>query len=224
MIRPAILSLSVLLLLSGCASLGDVGRAVLRLTSPASLAPDSRLAEAIRRPDQCQAILRAEGVAFTPARDQTDGAFCLVTNAVLMGDTPVRMSPARTMMNCPLAASFLLWSRYSVEPAAREILGAGLAQVDHYGVYACRRVNSQAQGRPSAHARAEALDVAAFRLTNGRRVNVEADWARDAPQARFLRRVRDDACRVFGTVLSPDYNAAHANHLHLEAGGRGPCS
>ena len=24
------------------------------------------------------------------------------------------------------------------------------------------------------------------------------------------------ACRRFGTVLSPDYNAAHHDHLHLE--------
>jgi hypothetical protein len=43
--------------------------------------------------------------------------------------------------------------------------------------------------------------------------------AAQAPEAeaRFLRRIRDDACRIFGTVLSPDYNAVHADHLHLEA-------
>ena len=43
------------------------------------------------------------------------------------------------------------------------------------------------------------------------------DWSGDAPEARFLRRIRDDACRIFGTVLSPDYNAVHFDHLHLEA-------
>jgi hypothetical protein len=26
-----------------------------------------------------------------------------------------------------------------------------------------------------------------------------------------------DACRIFGTVLGPDYNAVHRDHLHLEA-------
>ena len=36
-------------------------------------------------------------------------------------------------------------------------------------------------------------------------------------EARFLRRIRDDACRIFGTTLSPDYNAVHYDHLHLEA-------
>ena len=35
---------------------------------------------------------------------------------------------------------------------------------------------------------------------------------------------RDDACRIFGTTLSPDYNAVHHDHLHLEAGRPGLCS
>ena len=33
---------------------------------------------------------------------------------------------------------------------------------------------------------------------------------------------RDGACRVFSTVLSPDYNAAHRDHLHLDTANRGP--
>lgn len=212
-----------LAMLAACAPLQELGRA-LRLTAPISLAPDSRLARAARDPAQCQALLREEGVQFTPARDTAEGDFCLVQNSVLLGERPIRTMPARTMMTCPLAASFLLWSRYSVEPAAREILGTELRQVDHFGVYACRRVYGQTEGRPSAHARAEAIDVAGFRFADGRRVTVLSEWRGAGREAEFLRRVREDACRVFGSVLSPDYNAAHANHLHLEVGGRGPCS
>jgi hypothetical protein len=33
--------------------------------------------------------------------------------------------------------------------------------------------------------------------------------------------VRDGACRLFATTLSPDYNAAHADHLHLDQANRG---
>ena len=33
--------------------------------------------------------------------------------------------------------------------------------------------------------------------------------------------VRDGACRLFSTVLSPGYNAAHADHLHLDQAERG---
>nr|MBA3526869.1 extensin family protein [Sphingomonas sp.] len=39
--------------------------------------------------------------------------------------------------------------------------------------------------------------------------------------AAFLREVRDGACRLFPTVLSPDYNAAHRDHLHLDVANRG---
>ena len=43
-------------------------------------------------------------------------------------------------------------------------------------------------------------------------------------EGRFLRRIRDEACDVFGTVLSPEYNEAHRDHLHLD-GSRTPlCS
>ncbi len=41
-------------------------------------------------------------------------------------------------------------------------------------------------------------------------------------QALFaLREVRDGACDLFATVLSPDYNAAHRDHLHLDQAERG---
>ncbi|HST92644.1 MAG TPA: extensin family protein, partial [Brevundimonas sp.] len=57
-------------------------------------------------------------------------------------------------------------------------------------------------------------------LADGRKVSVLADWDGDGPAgpegSTFLKRIRDGACRAFGTTLSPDYNAAHANHLHLD--------
>jgi len=47
------------------------------------------------------------------------------------------------------------------------------------------------------------------------------DWKGSQPNAAFLRDVRDGACRLFSTTLSPDYNAAHADHLHLDQAMRG---
>jgi len=49
------------------------------------------------------------------------------------------------------------------------------------------------------------------------RIRIETD------EGRFVRAVRDGACRVFGVVLSPDYNAAHADHLHLNPAGYSLC-
>jgi hypothetical protein len=34
--------------------------------------------------------------------------------------------------------------------------------------------------------------------------------------AEFVRKVHDDACSVFGTVLGPEANDAHKNHFHLD--------
>ena len=80
-------------------------------------------------------------------------------------------------------------------------------------------------GRPnglwSEHARANAVDIAGFRLEDGRRISVAADWNDRGDKGRFLRDVRDGACRLFSTVLSPDYNRAHRDHLHLDEAGRG---
>jgi hypothetical protein len=89
------------------------------------------------------------------------------------------------------------------------------------GSYNCRNVAGTA--RKSAHATANAIDVSGFLLADGRRVTVLRDWRDADPQTRaFLRTVRDSACKRFGTVLSPDYNAAHRDHLHLEVGPTRP--
>ena len=50
------------------------------------------------------------------------------------------------------------------------------------------------------------------------------DWSSPEPAVqRFLATVHASACKRFGTVLSPAYNAAHANHLHLEDDRAGLC-
>jgi hypothetical protein len=113
-----------------------------------------------------------------------------------------------------------LWRRESAAPAAREILGSDLARIEHLGAFSCRRMYGGADGPWSEHATANAIDIAAFVLADGRRISVLADWEESGPEAAFLRTVRDGACSSFATVLSPDYNAAHADHFHLDQDGR----
>lgn len=171
-------------------------------------------------PARCEAELEAARVNFVPTPDGYDSDVCYVRQGGVLGPdmgTRARMSPAEPTLTCRLAVALSVWRRQSVEPAAREILGAEVAQIDHMGVYACRSVNSRPGARPSAHARAAAIDFSGVRLTDGRRITVSGDWNGSGAEARFLRRIRDDACQVFGTTLSPDYNAQHHDHLHLEA-------
>jgi hypothetical protein len=36
------------------------------------------------------------------------------------------------------------------------------------------------------------------------------------PTSSFVRKVHDDACKTFGTILGPDADAAHKTHFHLD--------
>ncbi len=178
---------------------------------------------AISRPSaretaQCLGDLRTLGVSFQLLPDRDFGAGCGLVGTVRLTDIGVPVT-GLTAVRCGEGRAFASWIRNAVAPAAYQLLGSELARVDTFGSYACRNVIGSARGgeRRSGHAQANAIDVAAFRLTDGRRVSVLADWRSADPATRaFWEAVHRSACRRFGTVLSPDYNAAHANHLHLE--------
>ncbi|PZO36377.1 MAG: extensin [Alphaproteobacteria bacterium] len=181
----------------------------------------TRIARAGSGLDVCMATLEAARVRFTPVPDRVNSETCGLTAAGVLGPdmgTVARMAPADATLTCETALAVSVWRRQSVEPAAREILGSDVVQIDHYGTYACRSVSNRPGARPSAHSRAAAIDIAGFRLRDGRRITVANDWSGSGPEAVFLRRIRDDACTIFGTALSPDYDAAHQDHLHLEPG------
>jgi len=191
--------------------------------------PGSRPAEperpSARETARCHADLRAEGVDFRPLPDRTFAPGCGVYGAVQLTDIGVPVTGI-TAMRCGQARAFAAWVRNAVAPAAYQMLGSELARVQGMGTYACRNVvgSPRNAGRRSGHAVANAADVGGFVLKDGRRVTVLGDWNGADPQrAEFLRVVRRSACRRFGTVLSPDYNAAHRDHLHLEDDRAGFC-
>jgi hypothetical protein len=123
---------------------------------------------------------------------------------------------------CALVAA-LYWYEQRLTVLAREHLGKMITRIEHYGTYACRNIYNRSESRRSAHAAARAIDIAGFRLDDGSSVSILRDWGKDTARGRFLTDARDEACRFFGIVLSPDYNTAHANHFHLELGGFGLC-
>ena len=93
--------------------------------------------------------------------------------------------------------------------------------MEHVGTYACRPIAGRSA--LSQHARARAIDVTAVSLSDGLRGSVERNWKSDGPPGRLIRAARARACGVFAGVLSPDYNAAHRTHLHLDAGPYALC-
>lgn len=179
----------------------------------------------------CIQTLRDAGVEVRRAEDIDGGGFCQVRNAVVItGGAITPLKPGGLTMQCPLAVRYVIWDRQVLQPTARSVYGSAPASVNNFGTYSCRRIygSTDQADRPSEHARANALDVASVTLEDGRTVSVEADWGATGPNGSdgsvFLRALRNGACRVFSTVLTPDYNEAHRDHLHLDGAPRGLCA
>ncbi|MCT2559177.1 extensin family protein [Tsuneonella sp. YG55] len=202
--------------LAACGNLVPDGRAPVRPQAQAAppavaISPQARL---------CLGELGATGANFTPLPDRYYGAGCATVGTVsltgLQGDAARFLLTNLGPVSCPLADALAGWARFGVDRAAREVLGSPLARIETMGSYNCRTIAGSA--RLSAHATAEAIDVAAFVLADGRRISVLGSWSGGTEQEqRFLRVVHASACKRFGTILGPAYNAAHRDHFHLEA-------
>lgn len=138
-------------------------------------------------------------------------------------DTPVLLaSPVRTVdyrlagerhaehlvVACRLA---LVLERFS--DMLRE---AGVVEVEHAGTYVCRSVAGTRT--LSGHGHALAIDVTGFERARAAPVSVARDWNRPGEERRFLRNLVRDLRKagIFDVVLTPAYDQAHADHLHLE--------
>jgi hypothetical protein len=191
--------------------------APLDLRDPVGMATGAKLAGLRNDVDECRAVLERSQVAYTALEPAGDAA-CLRTDRTRLGDVPI--TPDTPPVTCPMAAGLQYWLATSVEPAAQELLGSSLARIEHLGAYSCRRIYGNPTSAWSEHATANAIDIAAFVLEDGTRISLIGDWNGDDEKALFLRRVRDGACGIFANVLSPDYNAAHADHFHLDQAQR----
>ena len=171
---------------------------------------------------QCAFDLKRAGIRFTPLPNQDHGGGCSSIDSVKLLDigTPVTNLGA---MTCPLAKSFAAWAQYAVKPAARQYFGQEVVKIETFGTYSCRNIYGGRSGRLSQHAYSNAIDVSGFVLADGRRIMLDGGWKGDKPSQDFLRALHKSACRRFGTVLSPDYNAAHYNHFHMDMSGNGYC-
>jgi len=179
---------------------------------------------------QCLGDLGRARVSYAVLPDQRFAGGCSQIGSVAISSIDLsattRGGQALTLTNlgpvtCPLARNFAGWVQYGAARAAEQMLGSPLVRIETFGSYSCRAIAGT--GRLSEHGRANAIDVAAFVLADGRRVSVKQGWRGSANERIFLRTVHDSACKRFGTVLSPDYNAAHADHLHFDMSGQGYC-
>ncbi len=160
---------------------------------------------------------------YTRLDKTSDNPECGIADGLTL-DQSLTMYVGTVTTSCRLTATLYMWERHVVLPAAEELLGQGVQKIETMGAYQCRRVNNAPTGRWSEHAHGEAIDIGGFVLDDGTRITVEDDFRSATAKGAFLRRVRDKACSLFSTTLSPDYNALHDNHLHLETGLYTICS
>jgi hypothetical protein len=155
------------------------------------------------------------GAKADPAPDITEGA-CGATGLVHLEGVShsVLLSPPATLI-CPMAAAIARWSNETIMVTAQQTLGEMPNKMLVGTSYACRSENSQANGKLSEHAFANALDVMGFAFAKHPPVMFGTALAKSA-EAQFQVSVRQKACDYFTTVLGPGSDAAHANHLHVD--------
>jgi hypothetical protein len=197
------------LLIAGVFALAACGG---RETLQSSRSGDNMTSQSAR---QCLAGLKSKSVRFAGLPNKSFDGGCRMIDTIKLMDfgTPTTNLGA---MTCPLASSFTDWARYGVAPAAKHYLGSEVVKIETMGTFNCRAVNGSRSGKLSEHAFANAVDVSAFVLRDGRRISVLNGWRGSSEEQAFLRRLHQSACKRFGTVLGPEYNAAHANHFHFD--------
>lgn len=183
---------------------------------PVEISPErSSLPATAEEPSACQTRL-AELAAFKPLPPITGPGECAATDvvtlqAVLLPDKRrVALAPPPTL-RCPMAEAVANWVRDDLASAVAT-LGAPLRSVENYDSFDCRGRNGIPGAKLSEHGRANALDVRAFKLANGKSIepnNVNLD----KPWRESLRR---SVCGRFSTVLGNGSDGFHENHIHLD--------
>jgi hypothetical protein len=180
---------------------------------------DFRLAALRTDAGLCRATLKAPHIVAEPIADRPFVNGCGWLNAVRISSAGgAELSAAQ--LTCPAAAALALWIEYEVQPAAVQAFGTRVKEIGTLGTYACRNIvgNRKWAEMRSQHASANAIDIATFRLEDGRSISVKGQWKGNDPAAGFLRTAHAGACRYFRVALSPDFNPAHEDHFHLDRG------
>lgn len=199
--------------------------AVLCLVLSCARAPSA--ARQTKSADDCYATLAAEGVEF----ERVPGARAAGVDApiVLSGDVHgVRVYGGKKQaptnyLDCRLALTLVEWAPLL---KSKDVVG-----LRHYSMYRADATIGRSS-KTSGHARGRAIDVGSIDMADGRSLSVLEQWknrkrgvepctaASSSDEEELMREVVCDALEqeLFQTAITPHYNDAHANHVHLEIG------
>lgn len=143
----------------------------------------------------------------------------LLVRAVFVNGQEVAFtSPITT--NCQMAATLAGWVG-QVSDYTQSIFKTPVTGLVTGTSYMCRPRNNLTGANQSEHGFANALDVMGFELGGGQRIGLPQNWDAATAEGRAMRFAHDAACGNFTTVLGPEANALHADHLHLDLGCHG---
>lgn len=180
---------------------------------------------AIGSADKCMMMARdIKSLHSVPADPKITQSVCGWEIARFMeGTETLTLAPGEVSMQCPLTLGSYIWLR-EVERLAIEAFESPLVKIHHMGTYSCRKQRGNGSGQWSEHSFSNAWDIGGFELADGTLITVRGDWKNGTKaEKKFLRDIRDSACKVFSVVLSPDYNAAHYDHFHVDMGPSRSC-
>lgn len=154
--------------------------------------------------------IKGEAIAAIPGR--LPG--CGVANPVRVTEVSgVRLSQA-AIMDCTTAKALNSWVRQGAIPAVGN-RGGGLAELRVAAHYSCRTRNNQPGARISEHGKGRAIDISGVILQNGELITVQRGW-HERRDRSIIRELHSAACGPFGTVLGPNADRFHQNHLHFD--------
>ena len=195
----------------------------LDVTDPQTALTKWKFTRALAEGASCRAAL-ATAADFSPLIDKIDSPKCGIKDQVaLRALAGSRVKPINT--RCQTALRWAMWTQHGLQPVARELFDQDIRETLHFSSYSCRQIRTTngRDGRMSTHATAEAIDISGFVLKDGTSISLLRDWDQPGPKSQFLRRAKSSACTWFRLTLSPDYNALHADHFHLQHTGWGLC-
>ncbi|MBK6691998.1 MAG: extensin family protein [Myxococcales bacterium] len=195
----------------------------------ANLDPNDDLIVAPPAPvDGCEAKLKAAGIKTIAAKLPVHEAgkkrkiMCGAEQVVTYLGSPAQIAyEPPPLVTCAAALALGKLDEIVVAESQR-IYGKPVVRIRQIGTYACREMANY-PGWVSEHSYANAIDLEAFVLKDGREVTVLRDFdaKNEAPKKKggqlllgIARRTYDED--LFSVVLTPHFDALHRNHFHLD--------
>ncbi|MCB1521516.1 MAG: extensin family protein [Hyphomicrobiaceae bacterium] len=140
--------------------------------------------------DSLLASVEAEALLEPPLRVGQCGTPVPIRLSQIGSGDGVVLKPA-ALLNCRMVSRLYNWLETIAQPAANTHFKSRIVRLGNASAYICRNRYNDPAAKISEHAFANAIDIAAFELADGRRIDVKTYWgsrievapASDAPKS-----------------------------------------